>query len=83
MGTPVLDALQNVLTKGLDAAAQYKTAQLQVTDPAGYVVGPNGQRVPAGTGGSFATQLSALPSWVWLAGLGLVGALVLIPLVRR
>jgi hypothetical protein len=84
MGTPVVDALQNVLTKGLDAVESVKLAQLRVNDPTGYTVGPNGQRVPVGQpAGGFTNALATIPPLAWVAVIGVVGVAVLLPLLRR
>lgn len=77
------DALQSVLTSGLDAAKSVALAKLQVNDPTPYVTGPDGRRVPVGQMGGFAGVVSAVPPVVWIAGALLIGAVVLLPLLRR
>ena len=77
------DALQSVLTSGLDAAKQVQLAKIQANDPSPYVVGPNGQRVPAGQMAGFAGVVNSIPPVVWVAGALLIGAVVIIPLLRR
>lgn len=76
------DAVQELLTKGLDAAAQIKLAKLQVNEPGGYVTGPNGERVPVGQQ-AFTGALSTVPPVVWIALLGVVGVVVVLPLLRK
>lgn len=78
----IADAVQNILTKGLDAAQSIALAKLQVNDPTPYVTGPNGQRVPVGQSG-FTSALNSVPPLVWIAGLGIIGAVLLIPLLKR
>lgn len=79
----LVDAIQAVLTKGLDAAEQVQLAKLQINDPTGYVTGPNGTRVAAGQQSGIVQQLNKVPPLVWIAIIGVVGAVVLIPLLRR
>jgi hypothetical protein len=77
------DAVQSVLTQGLDAAKTVALARLQVNDPTPYVTGPNGQRVAVGQMGGIAGAVSSIPPVVWIAGLLVVGAVVVLPLLRR
>lgn len=76
------DAIQNVLTKGIDAAASIKLAQLQVNDPTYQTSGPNGQGVRAGQG-AFGATLSTIPPMVWIGGAVLLGLLVVPRLIGR
>lgn len=77
------EAIQDLLTRGLDAARQVKLAQLQVNDPTGYVTGPNGERVPIGQRGGVAGAVSSIPPVVWIGLVGLVGVVVVWPLLKR
>lgn len=83
MALKIGEAVQDLLTRGLDAATQVKLAQLHVNDPTPYVTGPNGQRVPVGQQAGFAGALSSVPPVVWIALLGVVGVVVVLPLLRR
>ncbi len=83
MALNIGEAVQQLLTQGLDAATQVKLAQLQVNDPTPYVTGPNGERVAVGQSAFFGGSLAAVPPWVWLAGLAVVGGLVVLPLLKR
>jgi hypothetical protein len=80
MALKIGEAVQQLLTQGLDAARQVKLAQLQVNDPTPYVTGPNGERVPVGSQAAFG--MASVPPYVWLAVLGVAGFLVLRPLLR-
>jgi hypothetical protein len=77
------DAVQQLLTQGLDAAAQIKLAKLQVNDPTPYVTGPNGERVAVGQQAGFAGALGSVPPVVWIALVGVIGVVVVLPLLRR
>jgi hypothetical protein len=77
------DAVQQLLTQGLDAAAQIKLAQLRVNDPTPYVQGPNGERVPVGQQAGFAGALNSVPPVVWLGLVAVVGVVVVLPLLRK
>jgi hypothetical protein len=76
------EAVQELLTKGLDAATQVRLARLQVNDPTPYVTGPNGERVPVGQQG-FTGALSSVSPVVWIALAGVVAVVVVLPLLRR
>lgn len=83
MALKIGEAVQELLTKGLDAAAQVKLAELRVNDPAPYVTGPNGQRVQAGQQAGFAGVINSIPPIVWVALVGVIGAVVIVPLLRK
>jgi hypothetical protein len=83
MALKIGEAVQQLLTQGLDAAREVKLAQLQVNDPTPYVTGPNGERVPVGGVANFGASIAAVPAWVWLLGLAAVGGLVVLPLLKR
>jgi len=76
-------AIQDILTRGLDAAATYYTARLQVNDPTPSVAGANGTRVAAGQSATTAAGSAGVPQWVWYAGLGLLAVAVVVPILRR
>jgi hypothetical protein len=65
------DAIQNVLTKGLDVAGQVVQTKLQVNDPTFNTVGPNGRGGKAGEG-SYGASLDAVPTYVWVGGAAVV-----------
>lgn len=77
------EAVQNVLTKGLDAAQSVALAKLQVNDPTPYVQGPNGQRVPVGQQSGLSGAIASIPPVAWIALIGVIGAVVVLPLLRR
>jgi hypothetical protein len=81
MALKIGEAVQQLLTQGLDAAAQVKLAELRVNDPTGYVTGPNGQRVQVGQ--SAGGALASVPPVVWLGLVAIVGVVVILPLLRR
>lgn len=83
MALKIGEAVQQLLTQGLDAAAQVKLAELRVNDPTPYVTGPNGERVPVGQQGGFASVVSSVPPVVWIALVGVIGVVVVLPLLRR
>ena len=83
MALKIGDAVQRLLTQGLDAATQIKLARLQVNDPTPYVTGPNGERVPVGQQRGFAPALSNVPPLMWVAGFLVIGAVVVLPLLRK
>lgn len=78
------EAIQDVLTKGIDAAKTIKLAQLQVNDPTYNTVGPNGvgSRVGQGAYGVSAT-LSTIPPMVWIGGAALLALLVVPRLIGK
>jgi hypothetical protein len=76
-------AVQDIFTRGLDAAVKYYSNRFAVNDPTPSVAGPNGERVAAGQSAANAPGSPAVPSWVWYAGLALLAAAVVVPLVRR
>jgi len=82
MALKIGEAVQQLLTQGLDAAREVKLARLQVNDPTPYVTGPNGERVAVGQQ-AFGGIVAGVPPWVWLLGLAAVGGLVVLPLLRR
>lgn len=82
MALKVGEAIQSLLTQGLDAARQIKLAEFQVNDPTGSVTGPNGQRVTAGQSAGFA-GLGSVPPVVWLGLVAVVGVVVILPLLKR
>jgi hypothetical protein len=74
------DAIQNIFSKGLDAAATIESTRLQVNDPTPNVTGANGRyagKVGQSVGGSLVTSL---PPAVWIGGavvaLALIGVLI-------
>lgn len=77
------ESIQQILTQGLDAAAQIRLAELRVNDPATSVTGPNGERVTVGQSAGFAGVVGSVPPWLWIAGLAVIAGVVLIPLLRR
>ena len=80
----IADALQSVLTQGIDAAKSIKLAELQVNDPALNSVGPYGVGGRSGQGiyaGSAA--LAAVPPLVWYAGAALLAFVVVSRSLRR
>jgi hypothetical protein len=83
MALKIGEAVQQLLTQGLDAAARVKLAQLQVNDPTLTSTGPNGTRAPVGQGAGFTGALSSIPPVVWIALVGVVGVVVVLPLLRR
>lgn len=83
MALKIGEAVQDLLTRGLDAAKQVKLAQLQVNDPTPYVTGPNGERVPIGQRSGLAGVVSSVPPVVWIGLVGLVGVVVVWPLLKR
>jgi hypothetical protein len=83
MALKIGEAVQALLTQGLDAAAQVKLAELRVNDPTPYVTGPNGQRVAVGQSAGGLGALSSVPPVVWLGLVVVVGVVVVIPLLKR
>ncbi len=83
MALKIGEAVQDLLTRGLDAAAQVKLAELRVNDPTPYVTGPNGQRVPVGQPGGISGALASVPPVVWLGLVAVVGVVVVVPLLKR
>lgn len=77
-------AVENILTKGLDAAATVFTAKYQVNDPAPKVASRAGPgSVTAGQSAGFSAVVASVPTWVWAAG-GAGLLLLLVPkLLRR
>jgi hypothetical protein len=84
MALKIGEAVQQLLTQGLDAAAQVKLAELRVNDPTGYVTGPNGQRVQVGQqAGGLGGALAGVPPVVWLGLVVVIGVVVVVPLLKR
>ena len=74
----LLDAVQNVLTKGIDAAATVKLARLQVNDPTFNTVGPYGQSARAGQGTyGVGDAIASVPPVVWIGGAVLIVGLLI------
>lgn len=78
-------AIQDILTRGLDAGIAIVQSRLQVNDPTPSITGANGQRVPVGQSAAVtgASGLAAVPTWAWVVGGVVVGLAVLVPLLRR
>jgi len=77
------DNLQNILTKGFDAAVAIKTAKLQVNDPTINTSGPGGVGSKIGQAAyGIGNAVSGLTPLLLLAGLA-VAAVVIIRLVKR
>lgn len=75
-------AIENILTKGLDAAATVFSAKYQVNDPAPRVANQGGSgSVRAGTS-AVGAVIGSVPTWVWAAG-GIGLALLLVPKLLR
>lgn len=83
MALKIGEAVQSLLTQGLDAARQIKLAEFQVNDPTGAVTGPNGQRVTAGQMAGIGGALGSVPPVVWLGLVAVVGVVVIVPLLKR
>jgi hypothetical protein len=66
------ESLENVLTRGLDAAQAVALARLQVNAPVPNTSAPNGVAVPVGEGVGFGSALGAIPAWVWAFGAGML-----------
>lgn len=77
------DAIQAILTKGIDAVAAVKLEKLRVNDPTPYNVGPYGQGSVVGQAAyGVSTTVSALAPMLVIGGLALVAVLVLPRLFR-
>ena len=67
-------AIENILTRGLDAAERVYTTRLQIQAGLPNATAPNGYPVPVGQpAGSIGAAIQSVPPWVWLAGVALVG----------
>jgi len=77
------DALQNILTKGLDVAQSIKLAQIQVSDPTPYTSAANGKGSAVGQAAyGLSTTVSALAPVLVIGGL-VIGAVLVFRLLGK
>ncbi len=74
-------AVQDILSRGLDAASAYYSTRLTIANTA-QSSGPTGSSVQAGTSANFGASIAGVPAWAWIGGALLLGVVV-VAVARR